>query len=94
MSRGSWIEYPADSDFPIENLPYGVFHKKDEPSSSARVGVAIGDSILDLAYVQKHGFLSGSLGGSNCFSNVRWFFYMWFSFEWSFSELTFPFNFK
>ena len=37
----------ADTDFPIQNLPYGRFKRQgvDEP---ARVGVAIGDQVLDL----------------------------------------------
>ncbi len=40
----SWIEVPPDSDFPIQNLPFGVFEKR----GVARIGVAIGDLILDL----------------------------------------------
>ena len=47
--RTSWVDVPAGSDFTIYNLPYGVFSL---PSSSApRCGVAIGDSILDLAAI-------------------------------------------
>lgn len=45
----SWVESAnaADTDFPIQNLPYGRFRraKTDEPW---RIGVAIGDQILDL----------------------------------------------
>jgi fumarylacetoacetase len=37
-----------DGDFPIQNLPYGVFRRRGE---SARVGVAIGSDILDVAAV-------------------------------------------
>ena len=40
----SWVEVPNDSDFPIQNLPYGIFSTKDK---SPRAGVAIGDYILD-----------------------------------------------
>ncbi|VVC97880.1 unnamed protein product [Leptidea sinapis] len=42
----SFIEYSSSSDFPIENLPYGVFtsHKNEQK----HIGVAIGDWILDL----------------------------------------------
>jgi fumarylacetoacetase len=39
---------PPESDFPLENLPYGVFSRPDE---AARVGVPIGDHVLDLAAV-------------------------------------------
>jgi fumarylacetoacetase len=35
-----------DSDFPIQNLPFGVFHPAGE---RPRVGVAIGDQIVDVA---------------------------------------------
>jgi fumarylacetoacetase len=38
------IPIPAGSDFPLENLPYGVF----DPGDGARVGVAVGDHVLDL----------------------------------------------
>ena len=42
----SWLDVPADSPFPVQNLPYGVFSPVDE---QPRVGVAIGDDVLDLA---------------------------------------------
>lgn len=41
----TWVEIPEGSDFPIENLPFGVFRPRDE---EARVGVRIGDHIVDL----------------------------------------------
>src|SRR5712672_544392 len=46
----SWVEsanHPA-SDFPIQNLPFGVFRRKGS-SEDPRGGVAIGDQVLDLA---------------------------------------------
>jgi len=45
MASKSFIDYPADTDFPIENLPYGVFKVNDGPQ---QIGVAIGDQILNL----------------------------------------------
>ena len=42
----SFIPVAPDSDFPIQNLPYGVFSAKD--GLAPRVGVAIGDYVLDL----------------------------------------------
>jgi fumarylacetoacetase len=48
----SWVEVKPGSDFPIQNLPFGIFKTKD---SSPRVGVAIGDYILDLAAVANAG---------------------------------------
>ncbi len=45
----SWVESAnaPDTDFPIQNLPFGAFRRvrQDEP---LRIGVAIGDQILDL----------------------------------------------
>ncbi|WP_410901511.1 fumarylacetoacetase [Rhodovulum sp. FJ3] len=44
----SWVSSATgDTDFPIQNLPYGVF----DDGTGARMGVAIGDMILDVAKV-------------------------------------------
>ena len=47
----SWVESAnrPDSDFPIQNLPYASFRKRGE--DRIRVGVAIGDSVLDAGQV-------------------------------------------
>jgi fumarylacetoacetase len=45
-SLRSFIPVDASSDFPIQNLPYGVFSTAALPAP--RVGVAIGDYVLDL----------------------------------------------
>ena len=42
----SFIAVDSSSDFPIQNLPYGVFSAKD--GLAPRVGVAIGSYVLDL----------------------------------------------
>ena len=42
----SWVPVPDGSDFPVTNLPYGVFARAPGP---ARVGIAIGDYVLDLS---------------------------------------------
>src|SRR6188474_1670621 len=42
----TWAPVPDGSDFPLENLPFGVFRPRDE---EPRVGVRIGDHVLDLA---------------------------------------------
>lgn len=41
----SWIPYAEDTDFPIQNLPLGIFSVGD---GSGRVGSVIGDQIIDL----------------------------------------------
>ncbi len=52
----SWVPVAADSDFPIQNLPLGVFRRSGE---TPRVGVAIGEHVLDLSILETHGFFSG-----------------------------------
>jgi fumarylacetoacetase len=56
-NRRSWVP-GADGhpDFPIQNLPLGVFAPKD---GDARGGVAIGDHILDVAAALGEGLLDG-----------------------------------
>jgi fumarylacetoacetase len=50
----SWVEVPAGSDFPIQNLPFGVF-KTDQ--LKPRVGVAIGEKVLDLKALSILGYM-------------------------------------
>lgn len=49
------INIPAHSDFSIHNLPFGIFSTK---GSAPRVGVAIGEHVLDLKAVVDLGFLN------------------------------------
>jgi fumarylacetoacetase len=59
-SRASWVESANRAgDFPIQNLPFGVFRRRgeDEPG---RVGIAIGDMILDVTACHDEGWFSGS----------------------------------
>src|SRR5215470_12815286 len=52
MPLKSFIEVPADSHFPLENLPFCIFESRD---GNARVGVAIGDLIVDLSALEELG---------------------------------------
>ncbi|WP_315838134.1 fumarylacetoacetase [Bradyrhizobium prioriisuperbiae] len=52
----SFIPVEPTSDFPIQNLPYGVFSTSADPAR--RVGVAIGDHVLDLAALEAAGLLA------------------------------------
>jgi fumarylacetoacetase len=47
-SATSWVASAQESDFPIQNLPYAVFRRKGT-NENFRIGVAIGDSVLDMA---------------------------------------------
>jgi fumarylacetoacetase len=49
----SWVPVSPESDFPIQNLPFGVFVR----GNMQRIGVAIGEQILDLHAVSESGFL-------------------------------------
>jgi fumarylacetoacetase len=51
----SFVPVAPDSHFPIQNLPYGVFRRPGEPD--ARVGVAIGEQVLDLTALEGQGLL-------------------------------------
>ncbi|GAA4673452.1 fumarylacetoacetase [Phytohabitans rumicis] len=42
----SWLELPLDTPFGLANLPYGVFSREE---GDRRVGVAVGDAVLDLS---------------------------------------------
>ena len=55
----SWIPIEKDSDFPIQNLPFGIFSNKSSASENShqRVGIAIGNYVLDLVELNKLGFL-------------------------------------
>src|SRR5689334_25168453 len=54
----SWIESAnqPDGDFPIQNLPLGVFERLDNPGDSS-IGVAVGDRVLDLRSCRTAGLL-------------------------------------
>ncbi len=53
----SWVPVAPESHFPIQNLPYGVFRRRDDPAR--RIGVAIGDRVLDLTALAEHRLLDG-----------------------------------
>jgi fumarylacetoacetase len=50
----TWVPVPEGSDFPLENLPYGILRRKNGVAS---VAVAIGDHVLDLGALQRAGLL-------------------------------------
>ncbi|MGE5170447.1 MAG: fumarylacetoacetase [Rudaea sp.] len=51
----SFVTVARESHFPIQNLPYGVF--VTPANYTPRVGVAIGDYVLDLSVVEQAGLL-------------------------------------
>lgn len=79
------VAYAADCQFPIQNLPYGVFFT--EANRARRVGVAIGDQVLDLAASAAAGLFDGPLlrdVAQSVFSVVRvkCLFFPWVARAW------------
>ena len=55
MALRSWVESAnGHPDFPLENLPFGVFRQGGDP----HIAVAIGDQVLDLRECQEEGLIS------------------------------------
>ena len=77
----SFIEVAPDSHFPIQNLPFGIFKPAN---AGARVGVAIGELVLDLAVLEELGhfqvaefqdrrvFSEGALNGFLALGRPAW----------------------
>ncbi len=55
-SRKSWIEVDENSDFPIQNIPFGVFLTKDD---IVTIGTRIGDSVIDMNALYQLGYFEG-----------------------------------
>jgi fumarylacetoacetase len=57
----SWLDSAGDpsTDFPLQNLPYGVFRTSGGTKGRPRIGVAIGEMMLDLARCRTLGLLDG-----------------------------------
>jgi fumarylacetoacetase len=60
MALKSWVAFANDpaTDFPLENLPYGVYRH----GHSTQIGVAIGDRVLDLGACASEGLLKDLAG--------------------------------
>lgn len=61
----SWVEVKPGSDFPIQNLPFGIFKTLDK---TPRAGVAIGDYILDLSVLATEGLFNSISFDKSVFS--------------------------
>lgn len=54
--RMSWLDVPQDSDFPIQNIPFGVFITKEDVIA---IGTRIGDYAIDLGALQQLNYFKG-----------------------------------
>ncbi|MUV03008.1 fumarylacetoacetase [Flavobacterium rakeshii] len=55
-SRKSWLNVPENSDFPIQNIPFGVFITKDDVIT---IGTRIGNYAIDLGALQQLNYFEG-----------------------------------
>lgn len=55
-SRTTWLEVPENSDFPIQNIPFGVFLTRDDIIT---IGTRIGDTAIDLGALHQLGYFDG-----------------------------------
>ncbi len=55
-NRKSWLEVAENSDFPIQNIPFGVFITKDDIIT---IGTRIGDYAIDLGALHQLGYFEG-----------------------------------
>ncbi|MDR9448194.1 MAG: fumarylacetoacetase [Psychroflexus sp.] len=55
-NRKTWIDVPENSDFPIQNIPFGVFITRDDIIT---IGTRIGDKAIDLGALHQLGYLEG-----------------------------------
>jgi fumarylacetoacetase len=51
----SWIDIPVNSDFSIENIPFGIYSINKGPRAATRIG----DAVVDLDVLHKAGLFSG-----------------------------------
>lgn len=55
-NRKSWIPVPENSDFPIQNIPFGVFITKEDVIT---IGTRIGNCAIDMGALQQLGYFEG-----------------------------------
>jgi fumarylacetoacetase len=57
MPLSSFLEVAPDSHFPIQNLPFGIFKPRE---GKPRIGVALGEYVIDLAVLEDKGLLNAA----------------------------------
>ncbi len=56
INRRSWIKVPENSDFPIQNIPFGVFITREDVIT---IGTRIGNCAIDMGALQQLGYFEG-----------------------------------
>ena len=57
IRRESWIKYDKNSDFPIQNIPFGVFKTKEE---KVHIGTIIGETAISLSKLEELGYFKST----------------------------------
>ena len=55
-NKTTWLETPKNTDFPIQNIPFGVFLTRDDVIT---IGTRIGDYAIDLGALHQLGYFDG-----------------------------------
>ncbi|KZS41776.1 fumarylacetoacetase [Aquimarina aggregata] len=55
-NRKTWIEISSNTDFPLQNIPFGVFLTRDDIIT---IGTRIGDTAIDLGALHQLGYFEG-----------------------------------
>ena len=66
ITRKSWIEYDENSDFPIQNIPFGVFKTQ---KGEVHIGTIIGDTVISLSKLEALGYFKEIKLESNTFQH-------------------------
>ena len=62
----SWVEVREGSDFPLQNIPFGIFQIE---GSSPHAATRIGDTVIDLYGLAKQGLINDQEFPSEVFNN-------------------------
>lgn len=64
----SWIEVDKESDFPVQNIPFGIF---SQGNCAPRAATRIGNSVIDLTALAELGYLGGTGAEASVFDQPR-----------------------
>ena len=78
MIELSWVESANQetSDFPLNNLPHGVFSRRNAPGSGRRLGIAVGDAVLDITALAQEEVIGAPAGAENALVQPAWNHFM------------------
>ena len=64
----SWLDVPEDSDFPIQNIPFGIYRNKEGDATPA---CRIGDHVIDLSHGVQGVYFTVTHGGEGGHRHVE-----------------------